>query len=53
MQALTQAQWQWLWHQRGNSSCDPKGSPEVRDWLFELITEAGFDVRDGAVIKLV
>jgi hypothetical protein len=52
MQPLSIEQWQWLWNQRANTSRSPQGNAEVNDWLFELITECGFDVRDGAVVKL-
>jgi hypothetical protein len=52
MQPLTHEQWQWLWNQRANTSPTPEGNPEVNDWLFEMITEAGYDVRDGVVVKL-
>ena len=45
MERLTQEQWQWLWLQK------PSGKPEIADWLFEMIAEAGFDVRDDVVTK--
>ncbi|MGB2679459.1 MAG: hypothetical protein WAN12_20435 [Candidatus Acidiferrum sp.] len=41
---LTQAQWQFLW--------DKATDTTVRDWLFELLTEDGFDVQHGRVVKL-
>jgi len=52
MQALTQEQWQWLWNQRANTSPTPSGQQEVNDWLFELITECGYDVQNDVVVKL-
>jgi hypothetical protein len=52
MEPLTQEQWQWLWNQRANTSPYPSGNAAVNEWLFELITEAGFDVRDDVVVKL-
>jgi len=52
MQALTTEQWQWLWNQRANTSATPSGNAAVNDWLFEVITESGFELRDDIVVKL-
>jgi hypothetical protein len=52
MEPLSLEQWQWLWFMRANTSRDPNGDPQVRDFLFELMTEAGYDVRDDVVVKL-
>jgi hypothetical protein len=49
---LTREQWQFLWDQRANTSRSPEGNQYVNDWLFELITEHGYDVRDDVVVKL-
>jgi len=41
---LTVQQAQFLW--------DKAKDPTVRDWLFEVLVELGFDVRDDVVTKL-
>lgn len=41
---LSVQQAQWLW----NKAKDPT----VRDWLFEVLVELGFDVSDEVVTKL-
>ena len=52
MEPLTVAQAQWLWNQRANTSPTPGGNPAINDWLFEILTEQGFDVKDDVVTKL-
>jgi hypothetical protein len=47
---LTQEQWQFLWLKAEEATALNRLS--IRDWLFEQITEAGFDVRDDVVIAL-
>ena len=48
MHRLTQEQWQWLWLKAEEATT--LNRLPIRDWLFEQITEAGFDVRDDVVI---
>lgn len=61
MEPLTVAQAQWFWDQRANlvghlisHKVTAPGSltPIINDWLFELLVEQGFDVRDDVVVKL-
>jgi hypothetical protein len=52
MEPLTREQWQSLWNRRAKTSREVSDSTAINDWLFELITEAGYDVRDDVVIKL-
>lgn len=47
---LTQEQLQYLWTKTGEAT--ELNRLAVRDWLFELITEAGFDVQNDVVMKL-
>jgi hypothetical protein len=49
---ISQAQWQFLWNQRANTSRTEAGNEAVSDWLFELITEHGYDVRSDVVVDL-
>jgi hypothetical protein len=44
MHKLTQEQWQWLWLQAEEATA--LNRLPIRDWLFEQITHAGFDVQD-------
>lgn len=60
MEPLTVAQAQWLWNQRASlvghlidQKVTAPGSltPIINDWLFELLVEQGFDVREDVVVK--
>jgi hypothetical protein len=51
MKPISIEQWQWLWNQRANTSRTEVGNRHVNDWLFELITEAGFDVVNNVVVR--
>lgn len=46
---LRQEQWQYLWNKTPDAT--EVNRMAVRDWLFELITEAGFDVQDDVVTR--
>ena len=50
MEPLTVAQAQWLWNKITDATT--LNQIAVRDWLFALLTEQGFDVRDDIVVKL-
>jgi hypothetical protein len=47
---FTTEQAQWLWDKTKDTTV--LNQIAVRDWLFELLTEQGFDVRDDIVTKL-
>jgi hypothetical protein len=49
---MTIESWQWLWDRRADTSPSPEGNSAITEWLEELITEDGYCLVQGKVVKL-